>query len=55
MNFQVHLGIAVFVLVTMLFLGARRPLELLIWPLGVSLGTYALFRYGFGTMLPVWV
>ncbi len=44
-----------FMLVAMVAMGSRRPLELIAVPLGVSLGIYALFRYGFAVLLPVWM
>lgn len=44
-----------FMLVAMIAMGSRRPLELIAVPLGVSLGIYALFRHGFAVLLPVWM
>jgi hypothetical protein len=38
-----------------LALGSRRPLELIVVPVVVSLGIYAVFRYGFSVLLPVWI
>ncbi len=43
-----------FVLITMWVLGARKPLELIVTPLAVSLVTFYLFRYGFTVLLPTW-
>lgn len=49
-----RLGTAVFVFATMLIMGARRPLELLITPVVVALTVFAIFRYGFTVLLPTW-
>lgn len=49
-----RLGAWLFMLAAMLWLGARRPLQLVLVPLGVSLGVYLAFRHGFGVFLPVW-
>jgi putative tricarboxylic transport membrane protein len=43
-----------FMLLAMLLLGSRRPVELIAVPVAVSLAVYALFRYGFTVLLPVW-
>lgn len=49
-----RLGAFSFMLLVMLALGARRPWELLLMPALVSGGIYAIFRYGFSVLLPVW-
>ena len=43
-----------FVLGAMLALGARRPLELALFPPAVALAAWALFRHGLGVLLPQW-
>ena len=43
-----------FVLGAMLALGARRPVELVLFPPAVALGAWALFRHGLGVLLPQW-
>ena len=49
-----RVGTFVFTAVAMLLMGARRPLEIGIVALAVSLGMYVLFRYGFTVLLPTW-
>lgn len=44
-----------FMLATMFALGARRPVELIVVPIGVSLSVYLLFHNGFSVLLPVWM
>lgn len=41
-------------LLGMLLLGARRPLELVIVPIGLSVAVYTVFRYAFVIVLPTW-
>lgn len=52
MDFRV--GTWLFVLLAMVVLGARKPLELIVAPVVISLITFYLFRYGFMVMLPTW-
>lgn len=49
-----RLGSWAFMILTMWGLGARRPLELVVVPIAVSGGVYAIFRYGFTVLLPTW-
>ena len=49
-----RVGTFVFTAVAMVLMGARRPLEIVVVALAVSLGMYALFRYGFTVLLPTW-
>ena len=49
-----RLGTALFMGVALWSLGSRRPLELIGLPILVSLGVWAVFRYGFTVLLPVW-
>lgn len=49
-----RVGTFVFMLASMWLFGARRWLELVIVPLVVSAGAFALFRYGFIVLLPTW-
>lgn len=49
-----RLGTWAFVLASMWILGSRSLVELLVTPVLVSLGVYALFRYGFTVLLPTW-
>ncbi len=49
-----RLGTWLFVFAGMWVMGSRNKLELLIAPFAVSLLVYALFRYGFMILLPVW-
>ena len=44
----------VFTLGAMLVLGARRPIELALFPPAVALGTWLLFRHGLDVLLPQW-
>jgi putative tricarboxylic transport membrane protein len=47
-------GTLAFMAGAMWLFGARRPLELVLVSLAVSLGAYVLFRYGFTVLLPTW-
>ena len=49
-----RLSTTVYVLLTMLLLGARRWQEWLLLPPAVAGSIYLLFVYGFGTLLPTW-
>jgi putative tricarboxylic transport membrane protein len=49
-----RVGTFLFMAAAMAALGARRPAELLAVPLATALGVFAVFRYGFGTLLPTW-
>lgn len=49
-----RLGAWALTLACMAVLGARRPAELALVPLGTAFGVYALFRHGFEVVLPVW-
>lgn len=44
-----------FMLVAMIALGGRCPVELIAVPVAVSLSVYAVFRHGFSVLLPVWM
>ncbi|WP_162913337.1 tripartite tricarboxylate transporter TctB family protein [Rhodospirillaceae bacterium SYSU D60014] len=50
-----RVGTWLFMLLAMMLLGSRRPLELAAVPIAVSFGVYFLFRYGFTVLLPVWI
>ena len=45
---------AVFMGVSLPWLGETRPLRVAVIALATALGIHALFRYGFDTVLPVW-
>ena len=49
-----RLGTALFMGVALWSLGSRKPLELIGLPIVVALGVWAVFRFGFTVLLPVW-
>jgi putative tricarboxylic transport membrane protein len=44
-----------FMLAAIVALGGRRPVELIVVPVVVSLSVYVVFRHGFSVLLPVWM
>jgi len=50
-----RLGSWAFTILALWILGSRKPLELALIPVAVSVTVYAVFRYGFTVLLPTWI
>lgn len=45
----------IFVILTMLVLGCRKPRDLTLIPIGIVAGIYVMFHYVLGVELPTWI